>query len=236
MIRSFVVLLAAWGSFAAAGTALGTSAKIRNPSAPLTSLHAEALVPIIAEMGLSYEGVTLPRGEKVLLVTARNGAKFQITPTACDGDGRCRGLHISSMFRTGADRRTVSAFNDRYAFVSAGMTEDKVAYLTRYEIADFGMPRGNLAVSVEVFIETAGLFAEHLETARRGLKAPPQASDLSANALNMRALAHSVRADTQGATIAPHGHARSFEETHGIVETFLRAEHLYPGRIVNGSP
>ncbi|MEE4208957.1 MAG: YbjN domain-containing protein [Parvularcula sp.] len=236
MTRSVLALLTICVGVAMAGPALGTSSKIRNPSAPLTSLHAEALIPIITQMELSYEGVTLPGGQKVLLVQAPDGAKFQVTPTACDQQGRCRGLHISSMFKTDADRRTVSAFNDRYAFVSAGMTEDKVAYLTRYEIADFGMPRGNLAVSLEVFIETAALFAEHLGSAERGLKGAPHASDLAATGLNMQTLMHSVRQDEMQNAVAPHGHALSFEETYDIVATFLRAETLYPGKIVNDAP
>lgn len=219
--------------------ALRTSGKIRNPSAPLTSLHAEELIPILVQLGLQYEGATLPGGEKVLLATAPSGQRFQVAPTACDAEGRCRGVHLSSLFYTSAERRTVSAFNDRYAFVSAGISRDGMAYLSRYELADFGLPRGNLGVSIEVFLETAELFAEHLADSPKGLKQPPQATDLAANGLNtqtrLKALGGSFLSNsiTSMGPVVPHSHAISFEQTNDIVETFARAEALYPGRIVN---
>ena len=219
--------------------ALRTSGKIRNPSAPLTSLHAEELIPILVQMGYQYEGATLPGGEKVLLATTEQGQRFQVAPTACDAEGRCRGIHLSSLFATSAERRTVSAFNDRYAFVSAGVSRDGMAYLSRYELADFGLPRGNLAVSIEVFLETAALFEEHLMASPEGLKQAPQANDLAANSLNtqglLKALGQGLVTQTASSAlpVVPHSHAISFEQTNDIVETFARAEALYPGRIVN---
>lgn len=236
-MRTLVIAVAAAftaiGAASAQSNALGTSGKIRNPSSPLTSLHAEALVPIIEQMGFDYEGATLPGGEKALLVTAQNGTRFQVTPMACDRSRRCRGMHLVTMFEADVDSRTVAAFNDRYAFVSAGMSNDRVAYLARYEIADFGMPRGNVAVSIEVFLETAELFTEHLRKATPGLKQAPDGSDLSANGLNMSGLMRSVSTGFAPREVMPHGHALSFEETHDIVDTYVRAEKLYPGSIIN---
>lgn len=217
----------------AQSAASGTAGKIRNPSQPLTSLHAEALIPVLSQMGLEYEGATLPGGERALLVRAANGTRFQITPMACDRSRRCRGMHFVTMFETDVQPRTVAAFNDRYAFVSAGMNNDSVAYLARYEIADFGMPRGNVAVSIEVFLETASLFTEHLANAAPALKQKPDGSDLSANGLNMSGLMRSVSTGFAPKAAMPHRHALSFEETHDIVDTFARAEKIYPGRIIN---
>lgn len=221
------------GAASAQSNALGTTGQIRNPSAPLTSLHPEALIPVLAQMGLEYEGATLPSGERALLVTAASGTRFQITPMACDRARRCRGMHLVSMFDTQADPRTVAAFNDRYAFVSAGMGAGSVAYLARYEIADFGMPRGNVAVSIEVFLETADLFTEHLRNAATGLQQEPDGSDLSANGLNMGNLMQSVSLNSARREAVRHDHAVSFEATHDIVDTFIRAESIYPGRIIN---
>ncbi|NNU15952.1 hypothetical protein HK107_06400 [Parvularcula sp. ZS-1/3] len=237
MMRHLILAVAAMfvglGSAAAQSNALGTSGKIRNPSQTLPSLHAEALIPVLKQMGLGYEGATLPGGEKAILVQTAEGVRFQITPMACDRSNRCRGMHLVTMFETEVDRRTVAAFNDRYAFISAGLSSDRLAYLARYEIADFGMPRGNVAVSIEVFLETAGLFAEHLQKAQPGLKKEPHGSDLSANGLNMSGLMRSVSTGFAPRVAMPHSHALSFEETTDIVETFVRAEKLYPGRIVN---
>lgn len=230
------LMVAGLGAAHAQDGALRTSSKIRNPSAPLTSLHAEALIPIVSQLGYDYEGVMLPGGEKALLVETGRGSRFQITPMACDPSGRCRGMHLVSMFETDVDRRTVMAFNDRYAFVSAGMSGDDLAYLARYEIADFGLPRGNIAVSIDVFLETASLFVEHLENASGDLKQAPQGGDLAANGLNMQGLMQSVSLHPGGHShsgVEPHPHAMSFEMTNDIVETYVRAEEIYPGRIVN---
>jgi hypothetical protein len=237
MMRTLVLAAAALllgaGAQAAEKTASDTTTKIRNPSAPLTSLHAEALVPILSQMGLSYEGVTLPRGDRALLVSAPGGQRFQITPMACDSQNRCRGMHFVTLFETGADRRTVAAFNERYAFVSAGVSADNIAYLTRYELADYGIPRGNVAVAIDVFLKTSDLFAEHLKDGPKGLRQAPDGSDLAANALNRRSLALAVPVAAEGGLPPLHGHATSFEETLYIVETYVRAEKIYPGRIVN---
>lgn len=242
LVISAMTAVLGFGAANADDGALSISSKIRNPSAPLTSLHAEALIPIVSQMGLDYEGVTLPNGDKALLVSTATGSRFQITPMACGQDGRCKGMHLVSMFETDVDRRTVSAFNDRYAFVSAGLSKQDLAYLARYEIADFGLPRGNIAVSIDVFLETSRLFADHLEQATGKLKQAPDGSDLSANALNMESLMTSVslRAGNRElyeshshSSFVPHGHAISFEQTHDIVETYVRAEEVYPGRIVN---
>ncbi len=222
------------GEANAQANALGTSSGIRNPSAPLTSLHAEALIPVIQQMGLELDGVTLPAGERVLLVKAKDGTQFQITPMACDDRGRCRGMHLVTLFQTDVDHRAVAAFNYRYAFVSAGVSGDNVAYLSRYEVADYGMPRGNVAVTIRLFLETAAMFSEQLAAATGDLQKPPAADDLSANGLNMQSLWSTAPQFGDAAPIAPkHPHVISFEETARVVETFVRAEAIYPGRIVN---
>ncbi|MEM0928335.1 MAG: YbjN domain-containing protein [Pseudomonadota bacterium] len=222
------------GGAHAQADALGTSSGIRNPSAPLTSLHAEALIPVIQQMGLQLDGVTLPAGERVLLVTAKDGTQFQITPMACDDRGRCRGMHLVTLFQTDADHRTVAAFNYRYAYVSAGLSGDDVAYLSRYEVADFGMPRGNVAVTIGLFLETAALFGEQLAASTGELQKPPSADDLSANGLNMQSLWATAPQFADAPPVAPrHPHVISFEETARVVETFVRAEAIYPGRIMN---
>ncbi|MCQ8185811.1 YbjN domain-containing protein [Parvularcula maris] len=233
LLLAAAALLIGTGAQAEEKAASRTPAKIRNPSAPLASLNAEELVPILSQMDLDYEGVTLPRGDKALLVRSPEGHRFQITPLSCDKEGRCRGVHFVTLFETGADRRTVAAFNERYAFVSAGVSRDDIAYLTRYEIADYGMPAGNFATSIDVFLKTAELFAEHLSDSPRGLKQAPDGSDLAAHSLNRQGLARAIPVAVKGGIAPPHSHAVAFEETLDIVETYVRAEAVYPGRIVN---
>ncbi|MEM9422058.1 MAG: hypothetical protein AAF986_06105, partial [Pseudomonadota bacterium] len=107
------------GAAAQSNSLSGDKAPVSNPSQLLPSLHAEAIIPVLAEMGLQYQGATLPNGQKVILAKAPNGIKFQLTPMACDKGGKkCRGLNMVAMFQTNAPTRTVSSFNYRYAFIS----------------------------------------------------------------------------------------------------------------------
>ena len=208
-------------------------APVANPGGILDSLHAEAIIPVLAELGLAYEGATLPNGQKVILAEAPNGLKFQITPTACArGASRCKGLNMLALFQTRARDRVVSAFNYRYAFVSTGLDESGVAYISRYDIADYGMARGNLAVSIQTYLYMASLFDRHLYEATNTVSRDPDPADLSAHALNMA----EVLADdglTQALGLDAASHEVSFEAVTDAVAAFVRADAQAPGRIVN---
>lgn len=206
---------------------------VANPAEMIPSLHAEAIIPVLQEMGLQYQGATLPNGQKVILAKAQNGIKFQLTPMACDAKAkRCRGLNMVAMFQSNAPTRTVSAFNYRYAFVSAGLDDSGVAYITRYDLADYGMPKGNLAISLANYLHMASVFDRHLYEATNTVSLEATGTDLAANGLNMRGiLADSSLANRVGLNAASH--QVSFEAISEVVDTFVRADGLAPGRIVN---
>ena len=233
VVAAGALALTAIGSASAQSNDLGPKSPVKNPGAPLTSLHAEAVIPVLKEMGLAYQGATLPNGQKVILATAPNGLKFQITPTACDEAGsRCKGLNMLALFSTRAQERVVSAFNYRYAFVSTGLDDSGVAYISRYDIADYGMPRGNLAVSIQTYLSLASLFDRHLFEATNTVSLDASDGDLAAHGLNMQqVLADSALSDTLGLSFASH--EVSFERLTDAVDTFLRADAVAPGRIVN---
>lgn len=236
-----VAAISAFAGVVAMGAALAQSnaltaappPPVKNPSQMLTSLHAEAVIPILAELGIQYQGATLPDGQKVILAQAENGIKFQLTPMACDeGHTRCRGLNMVAIFQTEASSRTVSAFNYRYAFVSAGLDDSGAAYITRYDIADYGMPRGNLAVSIINYLHMAAIFDRHLYEATSTVRAEATDSDLAANSLNMKSiLADSRLAKSLGVSAASH--QVSFETISEVVDTFVKADGLTPGRLIN---
>ena len=224
----------------AAGTASAQSngltaqkAPVKNPAATLLSLHAEAVIPVLAELGLSYQGASLPNGQKVVLAEAPNGLKFQITPTACEADGeRCKGLNMLALFQTRAPERVISAFNYRYAFVSTGLDESGVAYISRYDIADYGMAKGNLAVSIQTYLYMASLFDRHLYEATNTVSVEADPADLSAHALNMQqVMADASLSDALGVTVSSH--EVSFEAITDAVGTFVQADAMSPGRIIN---
>jgi hypothetical protein len=207
-------------------------APISNPTEILESFDAVSILPILDEMGLKYQGAKLPDGQKIILAAAPNGLKFQLTPTACNDKGtKCRGLHMLALFKSNAPSRTVAAFNYRYAFVSTGLDDSGVAYVSRYDIADYGTPRGNLAISIANYLHMASTFDRHLYEATNTVQAPTD-SDLSANGLNMRGiLANASLAQQVG--LNPSSHEVSFEALTDVVDTFVKADGLAPGRIVN---
>lgn len=227
-----LALLTASGAAAQSNT-LKDDAPVRNPSAPMISLHAEAVMPLLTELGIDHQGATLPGGQKVVLATAPNGLKFQITPTACDESGtRCKGVNMLALFNTRAQERTVSAFNYRYAFVSTGLDDSGVAYVSRYDIADYGVPRGNLAVSVQTFLYMASLFDRHLYEASNTVQKRPSDMDLAAHGLNMRQVMADVSlSQSLGLDVASH--EVSFEEITRFVDSFVKADALAPGRLIN---
>ncbi|MEM6650223.1 MAG: YbjN domain-containing protein [Pseudomonadota bacterium] len=230
----FLASTAALGLAVAQSNSLSApKAPVKNPSQPLNSLHAEAIIPLLSELGIQYQGATMPNGQKAVLAQAENGIKFQLTPMACDeGNKRCRGLNMVAIFQTSASSRTVSAFNYRYAFVSAGLDDSGAAYITRYDIADYGMPRGNLAVSILNYLHMAAVFDQHLYEATSTVRVNATDSDLAATGLNMR----SILADTSLATslgLSSGSHTVSFEEVSGVVDAFVKADNLAPGRLIN---
>ena len=240
MIKTFkasVAALAVLGLALGGAQAQSNSLKkkdvpVSNPGELLPSLHAEAVVSVLDEMGIEYQGATLPNGQKVLLAKAKNGIKFQLTPTACDKGGlRCRGISMVALFKSNAPDRAISAFDQHYVFVSAGMQDEGVAYLTRYDLADFGIPKGNLAVSLMNYVHMATIFDRHLYEATNTV-ALPSASDLSGESLNMKAiLASSDLANSLG--YSEESHQVSFELLPDVVNTFVKADDLAPGRLVN---
>ena len=227
-------LLSMVGSALAQSNSLtADKAPVSNPGHTLSSLHAEAIIPVLAELGLDYQGATLPNGQKVVLAEAPNGLKFQITPTACEeGAQRCKGVNMLALFQTRAQERVISAFNYRYAFVSTGLDDSGVAYISRYDIADYGMPKGNLAVSIQTYLYMASLFDRHLYEATNTVSLEADPAALSAHALNMQTvLADATLADSLGLSTASH--EVSFEEITDAVSTFVRADAMAPGRIIN---
>lgn len=230
VLASFVGM----GVAAAQSNALSSNkSPVSNPSDLLPSLHAEAIIPVLSEMGIQYQGATLPNGEKVILAQAPDGIKFQLTPTACDANNRrCRGLSMVALFEsTQSAQRAISAFDQHYVFVSAGMNDSGVAYLTRYDIADYGVPRGNLAISLLNYLHMAAVFDRHLYEADNMVFAPTN-SDLSAERLNMQSiLANSSLAQSIG--ISRESHQVSFEKLTDVVDTFVEADALAPGRLIN---
>ena len=137
-----------------------------------------------------------------------------------------------SVFAGNADQRTVNSFNYRYAFASAGVNTEGNAFLLRYEIADYGTPRGNLAVSIVNYVALADMFNRTLGNAAKTVSNESYIGDMAAEGLNMQAL-FTEEGLAEKAGFARDTHRVSFEETAALVKVLIKAEKKNPGKIVN---
>lgn len=188
-------------------------ALVSNPRTIIPDFDPDSLGPVLTELGVTWQSGRDNAGNT--LITANIGGEFvfYMQPTACVGDNndRCIGLLTLAFFEGDANAQTVRAFNDRYHFARTSLNETGGALITRYDIADYGVARGNVASSVANFVYLANLLQSELSSAARTVSLEGYANDLSAGVLNNRALremsgvkAHSVS--------AIESHQQSFDE------------------------
>lgn len=208
-------------------------APVSNPTTTVTEFSVSTIGPILSELGAVWQAGEAG-GQRFIAVNAGGNLNFLMAPAACKGanNTQCVGLSMTALFDGQANPQTVSAFNYRFAFGSAGLDPEGGAYINRYEIADYGMARGNLAVSILVFIEQAKMFQNELNTARRTVALEGYADDLSASALNRGALA-----DLTGVEIHGQGrvesHQVSLDEAARQIKIFLEADAAPRNKISN---
>jgi hypothetical protein len=178
-------------SIVAAGAALLATAAtaqtppVSNPTTSLKSFDVQSVGAVLDELGAVWQAQQ-GNGQTYLAANAGGDINFLLVPAACKGANQtqCVGLSMVAIFDGQANPQTVTAFNYRYAFASAGLDPSGSAYIKRYEISDFGMARGNLATSILVFVEQAKMLQQELSTSRRTVALEGYADDLSAGSLN----------------------------------------------------
>ena len=184
-----------------AGTALLSSAHaqqaVANPSATVKNFDVSSVGPVLNELGVAWNARTA-NGKPYIEANAAGAVNFLLSPAACRGAGNtdCVGLNMLALFEGNPNPQTVRAFNYRYAFANAGISPSGDAYINRYEIADYGMPRGNLATSIQVFVNQAVAFGAELDSARRTVSLEGFAEDLAAKEMNRQALAEMTGVET----------------------------------------
>lgn len=106
-------------------------------------------------------------GEQSLAITMPSGAIVLVKPTAC-GSGRCVGLSITALWQKQAGQsdadihERLAIFNDT-AVPSASLYSSGIIALTHYVIADYGIPQGNIVVTLNVFDTYAQRLAQVIE-------------------------------------------------------------------------
>ena len=164
-----VFSVAALAALAMPSTATAQSEElISNPRGMIANFDIPNLGPVLTELGIVWQRKVNDSGRGFIAASVGGQLSFNLVPTACQGvnDTNCIGLILVSLHGgNSVNTQTVSAFNQAVPFTSAGMLGNNAgAFLTRYEISDYGIPRGNVASSVYNFVGAATGFKEQLDT------------------------------------------------------------------------
>lgn len=176
-------------SAAVAALAIGSGAAaqttISNPAGTVRNFDITALGPVLTELGVVWEQRAGPSGEPFIVADVA-GLKLNILPAACLGPNntQCVGGHAFALFESApVNQQSINAFNLRYAFVSSGPIANGY-YLSRYDIADFGIARGNVQSSLATFRSIAAAASQELSAGGQTVSTAGYADDLSAAILN----------------------------------------------------
>lgn len=167
------------------------AAPVADPNRAIANFDIASVGAVLTELGVTWQTMTAQDGTPIVAANVAGALIFYLQPTACQGanNTNCIGLNTLAFFDGAANPQTVRAFNDRYAFVSAGlMSSGGGAYISRYDIADYGIPRGNVASSVLNFVTLADNFQSELASASQTVAFEGYAADLSSSFLNKRGI------------------------------------------------
>ena len=240
MKRSFraIAAMAAGGVLASFGLSSSVLAQqapsIANPQISIAEFSPETVGPLLTELGLVWQ-VKNPDASQYYIEASYAGViTFNLAPTACRGANgtECVGLNMVALFEGSANPQTVRAFNYRYAFASAGIDPSGVAYLSRYDLSDYGIARGNLATSIQVFINQVAMFAAELYTSQRTVSLEGYADDLASSALN-REVRETLSGSEIHAANAIERHQFGLEEGAAAVRRFILDETAPRNKIDN---
>ncbi len=195
---------------------------VANPAATIKNFDPESVGPVLRELGVAWRAQKNDKGQTYIIANAGGVLNFILAPAACRANGKadCIGLNMLSVFEGNANPQTVRAFNHRYAFARAGIDPSGAAYFSRYEIADYGMPRGNLATSIQVFVNQAVALGRELDTARRTVSLEGYADDLAAKELNRQGLSDMTGVEIHAAN-AIDRHQQGLEDSAIAVRQFI---------------
>ncbi len=230
------IRIAATGTLFSIATSLGALAQpapVANPTDVIASFDAQTVGSVLNELGAVWQAQEA-NGQNYIAANAGGEINFLLVPAACKGanNTQCVGLSMVAIFEGDANPQTVTAFNYRYAFASAGLDPSGSAYIKRYEISDYGMARGNLATSMLVFIEQAKMLHSELSTARRTVAFEGQSDDLSARALNRDGLSDIYGAKIHAANPID-AHQNGLDDTARQVEFFIENKSAPRNKIKN---
>jgi len=135
---------------------------VANPGQMLTSFDPQVIGPILTEIDVLWQTREDIEGRPYIEANADGRIVFIVEPLACRGtvNNDCIGMQLVAVFDGQADPQRVRDFNNNYAFANLGINENGNAYLNRYDIADYGIARGNVAVIIDTFIALGEIYQD----------------------------------------------------------------------------
>lgn len=207
---------------------------VSNPRGTIQNFDVSSIGPILTELGAVWQQRRGGNGQPYIALSAGGDLSMMMIPTACQGQNytNCIGMNTVVAFSgAGFNHQTVTAFNQRYWFSTAGMSEDgSGAYISRYEIADYGIARGNVASSLLNLYELAKIFRNELSTAGRTVSLEGYASDLSARRLNAGGL---TALAGPGASAATTRHQAALEESTELIRVLMAEKDTPRNKVEN---
>jgi hypothetical protein len=212
-------------SLCAPGIALAqVQYEIANPSGTVRNFDIANLGPVLDELGIQWQATDQNQDGVTEIRAVRDGIIFFIVPAACiGGTSGCVGAQTFALFSAASvSQQAINAFNASYAFVSTGPAP-KGYYVSRYDIADFGIARGNVESSLDSFHALLDVAQAALAGGASTVSTLGYADDLASARLNEasgRALGVEVRAPTSHAGAE---HLREIEKMPELIRAFAGA-------------
>lgn len=217
-------------SGAAAQNQIGSG--LSDPTNVVKNFSVQTVGPVLSELGMPWKVDRLDNGAQYI-VAASGSIPFVLQFNACSENGTgCLGLLTTAYFDGDAPNpQTVQAFNARAPFVTAGV-EQGVTYISRYDIADYGIPRGNIASSLANFLWNAETFSAELAQSHRTVSLDGFASDLSAKHLNQKAV-ENMTGIARHASTPVEQHQFGLEEKMQMIKLYVKDKSVPRSKIEN---
>ena len=226
------LLAAALAATASIGAASAQD-EISNPRGMVANFDAANLGPVLSELGLVWQQRTTQEGQPYIAASVGGELMINLIPTACAGAKftGCVGLHTIALFPgENINYQTVLAFGQKYAFTSVMIAEDaSKAAISRYDIADYGIPRGNVDSSLRNFVYLAMMFRQELASGAKTVSLKGYADDMSAGMLNTRTL---VETGSDAAKTLPR-HQQAMQESAEMISVLFREGEAPRNKIEN---
>lgn len=209
---------------------------ISYPSDIVTNFDPANIGPILTELGIVWQQRDV-NGRTIIAASVGGYLSFNIIPTACIGVNKtnCIGMNVIALYGgSNVNTQTVSAYNQSIPFVSAGkLSNNAGAFISRYEIADYGIPRGNVASSLRSFVEAADNFKEEISNGHKTVSAEGFADDLSAPYLNRQSAVEAGVPIAASASQNSPIHQAGFDETSELVRALMASDQAPQNKIKN---